>query len=214
MLLQNPKADHYNQERDTNEIIMELNKYTPLTEKQRKFCEEYSIDLNATQAAIRAGYSEKTAYSIGSRLLKNVEVQKYISEIQGDLEKASGITKLKVLNGFAEMAFSNISRLHNTWIERKDFNQIPDIDKAAIQEISSKIIKRNLGSNENPVLADVEFIKIKLYDRLTALSKISELLGYFKPAKLDLSFIDRLTEEQAEEIINRAVEAMQNGKDN
>ena len=46
-----------------------------MNKKTDIFCQEYVIDLNATQAAIRAGYSEKTAYSIGSRLLKDVEVQ-------------------------------------------------------------------------------------------------------------------------------------------
>ena len=49
-----------------------------LTPKQKRFCEEYLIDLNATQGALRAGYSPKTAYSIGQRMLKNVEVQNYI----------------------------------------------------------------------------------------------------------------------------------------
>ena len=48
--------------------------------KQRKFCDEYLIDCNAKQAAIRAGYSEKTAYSIGQRLLKNVDVKAYLDE--------------------------------------------------------------------------------------------------------------------------------------
>lgn len=52
-----------------------------MTEKQKRFCEEYLIDLNATQAALRAGYSEKTAYSIGQRLLKKVEVQNYIADL-------------------------------------------------------------------------------------------------------------------------------------
>lgn len=51
-----------------------------MTKKQKRFCDEFLIDLNATQAAIRVGYSKKTAYSIGQRLLKNVEVQVYISE--------------------------------------------------------------------------------------------------------------------------------------
>ncbi len=49
-----------------------------LTAKQQKFCDEYLVDLNATQAAIRAGYSPKTAYSIGGRLLSKVEIQEYI----------------------------------------------------------------------------------------------------------------------------------------
>lgn len=52
-----------------------------LTKLQIRFCDEYVIDANATQAAIRAGYSEKTAYSSGQRLLKNVEVQNRIKEI-------------------------------------------------------------------------------------------------------------------------------------
>lgn len=51
-----------------------------MTEKQKRFCDEYLVDLNATQAAIRAGYSEKTAYSQGQRMLKNVEVKTYIDE--------------------------------------------------------------------------------------------------------------------------------------
>lgn len=55
-----------------------------LTAKQQRFCDEYLIDLNATQAAIRTGYSEKTAYSQGQRMLKNVEVKAYI---EAELER-------------------------------------------------------------------------------------------------------------------------------
>lgn len=51
-----------------------------LTDKQKRFCEEYLIDLNATQAAIRAGYSPKTAEQTASRLLRNVKVQEYIAK--------------------------------------------------------------------------------------------------------------------------------------
>ena len=51
-----------------------------LNEKQQRFADEYLIDLNATRAAIRAGYSEKTAYSQGERLLRHVEVKAYIKE--------------------------------------------------------------------------------------------------------------------------------------
>ena len=51
-----------------------------MTAKQKRFCDEYLTDMNATQAAIRAGYSKKTAYSQGQRMLKNVEVKAYIDE--------------------------------------------------------------------------------------------------------------------------------------
>lgn len=55
-----------------------------MTPRQEKFCVEYLIDLNATQAAIRAGYSDKTAYSMGQRLLKNVEIQSRIKKMRDD----------------------------------------------------------------------------------------------------------------------------------
>lgn len=58
-----------------------------LNDKQQRFCDEYLIDLNATQAAIRAGYSEKTAYSQGQRLLKKDEAKSYIEARMAEKEK-------------------------------------------------------------------------------------------------------------------------------
>ena len=58
-----------------------------LNDKQKLFYKEYLIDSNATQAAIRAGYSKKTAYSQGQRLLKHVEGQKYMKELMAEKEK-------------------------------------------------------------------------------------------------------------------------------
>lgn len=51
-----------------------------MTAKQKRFCEEYLVDCNATQAAIRTGYSKKTARAVGQRLLTNVDIKKYIDE--------------------------------------------------------------------------------------------------------------------------------------
>ncbi len=59
-----------------------------LNAKQQRFCDEYLIDLNATQAAIRAGYSQKTAYSQGQRLLKHAEAWAYISKRMDEKEKS------------------------------------------------------------------------------------------------------------------------------
>lgn len=59
-----------------------------LTAKQQRFCDEYLIDLNATQAAIRAGYSEKTAYSIGNENLNKPELKKYIEDRMAEKESA------------------------------------------------------------------------------------------------------------------------------
>ena len=68
-----------------------------LNEKQRRFAEEYVIDLNATQAAKRAGYSERTAGSQGHDLLKNPEIQNLIAEITEERRSATIATQAEVL---------------------------------------------------------------------------------------------------------------------
>lgn len=78
-----------------------------LTEKQKRFCEEYLIDLNATQAAIRAGYSVKTAYSIGEENLKKPEIQKMISELQNKQSERTQITADTVLKELEKIAFAD-----------------------------------------------------------------------------------------------------------
>ncbi|MDG6310861.1 terminase small subunit, partial [Glaesserella parasuis] len=70
-----------------------------LTDKQQRFVEEYLIDLNATQAAIRAGYSEKTARSIGQRLLTFVDIQEAIQEAQNKRAERVNVTQDDVLKG-------------------------------------------------------------------------------------------------------------------
>ena len=71
----------------------------PLNAKQQRFAEEYLIDLNATQAAERAGYSAKTAYSIGQRLLKDVEVAAFIQAAMDKRSERTAITADYVLEG-------------------------------------------------------------------------------------------------------------------
>jgi phage terminase small subunit len=78
----------------------------PLTSKQKCFVEEYLIDLNATQAAIRAGYSEKTARSQGQRMLTNVDIAAAIARAQGDRTERTNITQDYVL----ESIFSAMER--------------------------------------------------------------------------------------------------------
>lgn len=68
-----------------------------LTPKQDRFCREYVIDLNATQAAIRAGYSERTAYSQGQRLLKNVEVQARVGELAKTVQDKAEVSAERIL---------------------------------------------------------------------------------------------------------------------
>lgn len=158
-----------------------------LTDKQEKFCYEYCLDLNASQAAIRAGYSENSCRSIASDLLTKPNIQKRIKEMQDNLAETAGITRLRVLNEHMKMAFSSIANLHNTWIKRKDFEELTDDQKACIAEIDTKI---KTEYEYNPDLKEkepisVEYIRIKLYDKQKALDSISKMLGYDAPTKID-----------------------------
>jgi len=74
---------------------------SPLTRKRRRFCEEYVVDLNATAAAKRAGYSERTAEVQGCRLLKNVQVASYVAELQTDAAKRNEVSVDKVIGMLA-----------------------------------------------------------------------------------------------------------------
>lgn len=92
-----------------------------LTDKQARFVKEYLIDLNATQAAIRAGYSEKTAQEQSSRLLSNVMVQKAVEKAQAKTSKKLEITHERVLNEIAEIAFKAPHTPDNeTYLSNKD----------------------------------------------------------------------------------------------
>ena len=75
-----------------------------LTDKQLRFCQEYLVDLNATQAAVRAEYSEKTANEQGARLLANVSVQGQIQTLMDQRSKKTAITAEYVLNGIRAVA--------------------------------------------------------------------------------------------------------------
>lgn len=78
-----------------------------ITKKNEVFCEEYLIDLNATQAAIRAGYSPNAAGSIGSELLKKPEIRARIDQAMAERSKRTGINADRVLRELGRIAFLN-----------------------------------------------------------------------------------------------------------
>lgn len=75
--------------------------------KHKQFADEYLVDFNATQAAIRAGYSQKTAYSQGQRLLKNVEIKAYIQAEQDKSSETLKITREDILQDLLEIKDNN-----------------------------------------------------------------------------------------------------------
>ena len=75
-----------------------------LTPKQTRFCEEYLIDLNGTQAAVRAGYSPKTANEQAARLLANVSIQQFVQSLQQKLSETIGVNTEWILNRFKDIS--------------------------------------------------------------------------------------------------------------
>ena len=75
-----------------------------LNPKQKRFCEEYVIDLNATQSAIRAGYSKKTAGVSGWEILKKPYISEYIAKLRQDMQDRTKITADNVLNRVNDLA--------------------------------------------------------------------------------------------------------------
>jgi phage terminase small subunit len=167
----------------------ENTKKKSLTQKQKKFCREYIYDWNATRS-YKVAYpnvkNDNVAAVNANRLLSYAKINQYIEDIQKDLEKLAGISRMKVISEHMKMAFSSIAHLHNTWVLRKDFESLTDEQKDCIAEIDTKIRIEYEYDPENPKEKkpiQVEYVKIKLYDKQKALDSISKMLGYDAPTE-------------------------------
>lgn len=178
-----------------------------LTIKQEKFCNYYIETGNASEAYRRAydckNMMEKSIWEKSSELLKNVKVTSRVKELQDELKDISDITKERLMRELSNIAFSTISDMHNTWIERKDFEKLTPKQKSAIKSISTKVIKKNVGTEDNPEYTDVEFVKIEMHDKLKAIEDLNKMLGYNEPEKHEHIFREPMTDERAKEIMNK-----------
>lgn len=155
-----------------------------LTAKQARFVEEYLIDLNATQAAIRAGYSEKTAKSQGQRLLTNVDVAAAIAKAQERRSVRTGITQERVLNELAKIAFADIRkavRWGRSPIDTKSDNADPNgLGIYPVELVPSELIDDETAGAVSEVSLTQNGVKIKMHDKRAALVEIGKHLGMFK----------------------------------
>lgn len=138
-----------------------------LTPRQQRFVQEYLLDLNATQAAIRAGYSRKTAYSMGQRLLKNVELQQALQKAMLDRQQRTGITQDRVLEELAAIGFARAT------------------DYAAVE--GDTVVIRPTGeltAEQTAAIAGIEAgrygVRLKLHDKVRALELLGKHLGMFE----------------------------------
>lgn len=163
-----------------------------LNAKQQAFCDEYIIDFNATQAAIRAGYSEKTSYSHGQRLLNDVEIQKEISKKQIERSKRTEITQDRVLLEIARLAFNDPRKAFDDNNALLPVKQWPDEVAAAISSIKTKEITDSEG---NTVGISQE---VKFWDKSKNLDLAARHLGMLND-KLELGGSIQFTLDQADQ---------------
>lgn len=156
-----------------------------LTAKQQRFVDEYLKDLNATQAAIRAGYSKNTADQQASRLLTNVKVRGYLAERQDDRSKRTEITQDMVLRELAKIGFSDIRKVVR-WGETQV--RMVDGDEGEAEDMVpyhglALIDSAEVDDSTAAAIAEVsqgrDGLKVKLHDKKGALVDIGRHLGMF-----------------------------------
>jgi phage terminase small subunit len=144
-----------------------------LGERQQRFVDEYICDLNATQAAIRAGYSSRTAKAQGSRLLTNADIQRAVTARMAARSNRTEVAADRVLLEIARLGFSDLRRIFHQDGRLKRPDEWDDDTAAAISSV--EIVTRDLGDGV------VEYVrKVKLWDKGKALEQLSKHLGLYR----------------------------------
>lgn len=143
-----------------------------MTNKQKRFCEEYMIDLNATQAAIRAGYSPESASDIGNENMQKPEIKAEIDKRIAERSKRTGITADRVLEELGKIAFCNPVDL----IDLKDATMLNETDRMDTAAIASVKVKE-IPTRDGETITERE---IRMADKIKALELCGKHVGLFK----------------------------------
>ena len=153
-------------------------KMTELTPRQRRFCEEYLVDLNASAAARRAGYSVATAYSIGQENLKKPEIAAEIQRRMEARSKRTEITADQVVTELGKIAFANMLNymtIQDDGTAVVDFSMVDRDQGAVMREVTIETYAE--GRSEDA--QTVKRIKFALYDKKGALELLGRHFGLF-----------------------------------
>ena len=148
-----------------------------LNKKQQQFVDEYLIDLNATQAAIRAGYSVNSARDIGCENLTKPNIQEAIAKAMAERSKRTGISQDRIVLELAKLAFVNANDL----IDPEDASiraGASEDDLACIQSVKVKTMDGDKGTSTER--------EIRLNDKMKALELLGKHLGMWND-KIDLN---------------------------
>lgn len=144
-----------------------------LTPKQERFCREYIIDLNGTQAAIRAGYSENSAGQIAEQNLRKLEIKEFLSTLQLERQNATGITANRVIEELARIAFSDIRNVLTVDNALADVKQLDDDTASAIASV-----KVTEDKSMGEVIGETK--EVKFWDKLRALDALGKHFGIYE----------------------------------
>lgn len=173
-----------------------------LTDKQELFAKEYLVDLNATQAAIRAGYSENTARFIGAENLTKPNIQERIQELMDERSKRVEITADMVLREYAKLGFSNITdylkvsvRQRPVLIETAEGTTTIMDDVQGVDLFDTDTIDSEKMRAVAEIKQTRDGIALKLHDKKGALDSIARHLGMFNDSlKVDATITKKLEE--------------------
>lgn len=141
-----------------------------ITAKQKRFCEEYVIDLNGTQAAIRAGYSKKTANEQAARLLAYASIKNYISELKAVKFQENKITAQRVIDELVKIGLANVQDFVNGGNNVLELKNL-DADKTAAVSSVKTTINENTGSITT---------ELKFHNKVSALEMLGRHFGIFE----------------------------------
>jgi phage terminase small subunit len=139
-----------------------------LTEKQKRFADEWLIDMNGTAAAIRAGYSPKSAEVTASKLLRNSKVRAYIDQRMAEHSRRTGVTQERIIRELARIAFLDPTQLVN--MENAELlDDASADDRAAIASVKVKTIPTQDGEGVER--------EIRFADKIKALELLGKRFG-------------------------------------
>jgi len=149
----------------------------PLNTRQALFVHEYLKEDNATQAAIRAGYSPKTAYSIGSRLLKRVDVKDALSTKALQIADKADVSAARVLKEYSRIAFLNPQSMYDKDGRMLSISEMPEDAARAIAGLEEEDLYEGRGEERTHI---GRLKKIRLAPKVAALEGLARHLGMFQ----------------------------------
>jgi phage terminase small subunit len=179
--------------------------------RQRLFVHEYLVDLNATKAAERSGFSKKTARQQGARLLSKVNIQKAIQAALKKREKRTEITQDRVLKELAICGFSDLKNYIDIdpdtgAIRAKGFGEMPQYASRALESIREDRMIREDAKGKDSIIN--EKVTFKMHSKLTALELIGKHLGMF-PTKIEGAVALRVKMSMAD--LRKSMKEIKNG---